>query len=267
VIESREQFDFEVDTAVEAVGENLFVANITDRWSIGGRPNGGYLMGTILRALSQRLTQPHPLTSTGHFLSPAEPGPAEIRVNVIKEGRSLSTAQAALSQNGRDRVVTLATFSVLADEGVTRVADNAPVHGDDLVSSIGRPVPFPIVERFVFEMPPEHSRAAAGQPDDTEGPAEFVGRIRFADDMPASPVAFPLLVDAFPPAVFRLGLFGWTPTLELTVHTRGLPVPGALTLRVRSRYLINGLVEEDGELWDQTGALVAQSRQLARIIS
>ena len=267
MIESREQFAFEEDSAVERVGDDLFVANITDRWSIGGRPNGGYLMGTILRALSHRLTQPDPLTTTGHFLSPAEPGPAEIKINVRKEGRSLSTAQAILCQNGRDRLVALATFGVLEDGGVTNVAENPPVHGDDLISSIGRPIPFPIVERFEFEMPPEQSRAAAGQPDHTEGPAEFVGRIRFADGMPASPLAFPLLVDAFPPTVYRLGLIGWTPTLELTVHTRGRPVAGPLTLRVRSRYLINGLVEEDGELWDQTGALVGQSRQLAKIIA
>ena len=265
MIESREQFAFDEDTAVEVGGNDLFIANITDRWSIGGRPNGGYLMGTILTALSHRLTQPDPLTSTGHFLSPAEPGPAEIKVNVIKEGRSLSTAQAVLTQNGRDRLVALATFGLLEDGGVTNVAEHAPIHGD-LVSSIGRPTPFPIVERFEMEMPPEQSRAAAGQPDDTEGPAEFVGRIRFADGMPASPLAFPLLVDAFPPTVYRLGLIGWTPTLELTVHARGRPVPGPLTLRVRSRYLINGLVEEDGELWDQTGTLVGQSRQLAKIV-
>ena len=267
MIPEREQFAFEEDTAVELVGDDLYRARITDRWSIGGRPNGGYLMGVILTALSDRVSHPDPLTSTGHFLSPAEPGPAEIKVSVIKKGRSLSTAQAVLSQNGRDRVAALATFGVLPETGVTRIGESVPVHEDGLVSSRGRPVPFPIVERFEFEMPPEQSRAAAGQPDDTEGPAEFVGRIRFADGMDARPVAFPLLVDAFPPAVFRLGLIGWTPTLELTVHTRGRPVAGPLTLRVRSRYVINGFAEEDGELWDEAGNLVALSRQLAKIIT
>jgi len=267
VIEGRAQFAFEQDTAVERSGPDLFVATITDRWSIGGRPNGGYLMGTILRAISQRVSHPDPLTSSGHFLSPAEPGPAEIKLNVIKEGRNLSTAQAVLEQNGRGRVVALATFGLLEEGGVTKVAERAPVHGRDLVSSVGRPSPFPIVERFELELPPEQSRAAAGRPDHSEGPAEFVGRISFADGMPASPLAFPLLVDAFPPTVYRLGLIGWTPTLELTVHTRGRPVPGPFTLRVRSRYLINGLVEEDGELWDENGSLVAQSRQLAKLVA
>lgn len=268
MIGDGEKFAFEEDTAVEADGTDLYRATITDRWSIGGRPNGGYLMGAILRALSHRLSHPDPLTSTGHFLSPAEPGPAEIKVSVIKEGRSLSTAQAVLSQNGRDRLIALATFGVLAEGGFTNVSTSPPISDDDeLVSSVGRAAPFPIVERFEFEMPPEQSRAAAGRPDDTEGPAEFVGRVRFADGMPASAVAFPLLVDAFPPTVFRLGLIGWTPTLELTVHTRGRPVPGPLTLRVRSRYLINGLFEEDGELWDQAGDLVALSRQLAKVIA
>ena len=267
VTEGQKRFAFEEDTAVEADGEDSFVANITDRWSIGGRPNGGYLMGAVLTALSQRLKHPIPLTSTGHFLSPAQPGPAAIKVSVIKEGRSLSTAQAVLSQGDRDRLVALATFGVPGDEGHTKVRESAPILDGDLASSIGRPSPFPIVERFELELPPEQARAASGNPDHTDGPAEFVGRIRFADGMPASPVAFPLLVDAFPPAVRRLGLIGWTPTLELTVHTRGLPVPGPLTLRVGSRYLINGLVEEDGELWDQTGALVAQSRQLAKIVT
>jgi hypothetical protein len=146
------------------------------------------------------------------------------------------------------------------------MAEAPPVLADDLVSSSGRPVPFPIVERFEFELPPAQARAAIGQPDDTAGPAEFVGRIRFSDGMPARATAFPLLVDAFPPSVYRLGLVAWVPTLELTVHTRGRPAPGALTLRVKSRYLINGLLEEDGELWDETGALVAQSRQLAKFV-
>jgi hypothetical protein len=57
----------------------------------------------------------------------------------------------------------------------------------------------------------------------------------------------------------------WAPTLELTVHVRGVPAPGPLRCRFRNSFMQNGLFEEDGELWDSQGTLVAQSRQLALI--
>ncbi|MGH8928622.1 MAG: thioesterase family protein, partial [Acidimicrobiia bacterium] len=158
-------FAFEADTAVEARGPGVYAANITDRWSIGGRPNGGYLMGIVLNALAHRLPHPDPLTTTGHFVAPAEVGAGEVEVTVIKQGRNLSTAQAVLRQAGRDRLVVLSTFGDLGlGKGPIKV-EPAPVHGDDLVSSKGRPFPFPIVDRFVFELPPDQARAAAGGPD------------------------------------------------------------------------------------------------------
>ena len=52
-------------------------------------------------------------------------------------------------------------------------------------------------------------------------------------------------------------------TLELTVHVRAHPAPGWLACRARTRYVMRGYHEEDFEMWDSTGALGAQSRQLA----
>ena len=52
-------------------------------------------------------------------------------------------------------------------------------------------------------------------------------------------------------------------TLELSVHVRAHPAPGWLACRATTRYVINGYHEEDFEIWDSTGTLVAQSRQLA----
>jgi acyl-CoA thioesterase len=51
----------------------------------------------------------------------------------------------------------------------------------------------------------------------------------------------------------------------LTAHVRARPAPGWLRCVFTTRFVTGGFLEEDGELWDDTGRLVAQSRQLALI--
>jgi acyl-coenzyme A thioesterase PaaI-like protein len=74
-----------------------------------------------------------------------------------------------------------------------------------------------------------------------------------------------LAVDALPPVVFGLGATGWAPTVELTWHMRGVPVPGPLRVACRARHVSGGWFDEEAEVWDAAGRLVAQSRQLARV--
>jgi len=57
----------------------------------------------------------------------------------------------------------------------------------------------------------------------------------------------------------------WTPTIELTVHVRARPEPGWLRCKFVTHFVTGGFLEEDGEIWDSTGRLVAQSRQLALV--
>ena len=71
------------------------------------------------------------------------------------------------------------------------------------------------------------------------------------------------VVDAFPPVALDYGITGWAPTLELTAHVRAVPAPGWLQVELTSRNVAGGLMEEDCRVWDSTGRLVAQSRQLA----
>ena len=85
-----------------------------------------------------------------------------------------------------------------------------------------------------------------------------------ADGRAADPLSILLAVDALPPTAFDLGLIGWAPTVELTTHIRRRPAPGPLRVAITTRNLAGGFLEEDAEVWDAAGHLVAQSRQLAR---
>jgi len=96
------------------------------------------------------------------------------------------------------------------------------------------------------------------------GRAEVAGWFAFSDSQPIGAIALLFVADAFPPPVFNTTLpVAWVPTLELTVHVRGVPSPGPLRCVYRSRFIQGGLVEEDGEMWDSRGVLAAQSRQLS----
>lgn len=95
------------------------------------------------------------------------------------------------------------------------------------------------------------------------GRADMRGVIGFADGRPPDLLSLPLFADATTPAIFGAIPFRRVPTLELTVHFRARPSPGLLRFVSRTRFAFAGHLEEDGELWDDSGQLVAQSRELA----
>ncbi len=257
-------FEFDTDTAVSRAGDDLFHARVTDRWNTFAGPNGGYVLATATRALAEIMPAPHPLTVTGHFLRPLKPGGAEIRIHRIKAGRRHATARASVSQHGKDVLVVLATFTdlgsvkgrelVLGEPPALPAPDAAidPLRELDaaMIPSIARRM-----DLRVGEMP----GFARGEPS---GRPEFTAWMRFADGRPPDPVALVFFCDAMVPTVFEIGELV-SSTVEMTVHVRALPADGWLALRVRTRHVIGGYHEEDAELWDSTGKLVAQSRQLA----
>ena len=46
---------------------------------------------------------------------------------------------------------------------------------------------------------------------------------------------------------------------------RAVPQPGPLRVATRCRHVGGGWFDEEAEVWDTAGSLVAQSRQLARV--
>ena len=263
------QSEFAHATAVTPRGDARFTADLDGSWKVGGAVNGGYLLGVIGRAMAQTVpATPDPLVISAYYLGPSDSGPAEVAVRTIRTGRSSATLGADLSQEGRPRITALATFGSLGalpdDVGTSAQPPELP-DPDDCIPMAEGPQEFldsaPVVFRYDMRLDPATAGFAAGRPS---GRGLLQGWIRLADGADADPLALLAFLDAFPPVMFDLGRFNWAPTMELTAHVRANPAPGWIGVKVQTRNIAGGMFEEDCELWDSAGRLVAQSRQLAR---
>ncbi|MEV8537263.1 thioesterase family protein [Streptomyces sp. NPDC051211] len=268
--------EFDRDTALTPrTGEpGVYDAELSAGWTIITAVNGGYLLALLGRALSATLPHPDPFTVSAHYLSASAPGPAVIRTEVVRTGRTLSTGQASLLQYDPatgaeiERIRVLASYgdldSLPDDVRTTAVPPVMPAYEDCLGPEAG-PAPIPgssaIVDRLRLRLDPATAGWAVGAPS---GKGEMRAWFELADGRDADPLSLLLAVDALPPTSFDLGLLGWTPTVELTTHVRHRPAPGPLRISITTRNLAGGFLEEDAEVWDSTDRLVAQSRQLAR---
>jgi acyl-CoA thioesterase len=244
-------------------------------WRIGAGINGGLLLATIGNALRHAIPAPHhdPFSISAYYLSASRPGPATVRTQVLRTGRATTTGQASLSQPGAggevERIRAIAAFGDLAalpdDVRTTAVPPDLPPP-ERCVSTADAPPAFleqaELLRRLDLRLDPSCVGWAVGEPS---GRGEIRGWLRMADGREPDPLLLLLAVDSLPPVSFDLGLLGWTPTLELTAHVRAAPAPGWLLVRHATRNLAGGLLEEDAEVWDSAGRLVAQSRQLALV--
>jgi acyl-CoA thioesterase len=248
-------------------GPEAWTAEIDPGWTVAGRPNGGYLLALATRAALGAVGQPHPLVVSAHFLSPAAPGPAELEVYRLRAGRRLAAARVTLAQEGAARLEALVTAGRIDPDGepgwqrADGPAGLAPVE----LCVAGRPempngMRANLLDHLDIRVDPATAGWAAGRP---AGRLDMRGWVRFRDGREVDPLALLQVVDALPPTSFELGLVGWAPTVELTVHLRGLPAPGWLACVVRGQAWRDGWFDEEAEVWDQAGRLVAQSRQFA----
>ncbi|WP_137016878.1 acyl-CoA thioesterase domain-containing protein, partial [Streptomyces albus] len=86
--------EFDRDTTVRTREAGVHEVRLSPGWAIGKALNGGYLLAVLGRALRQALPHPDPFTITAHYLTATVAGPATIRTDVARSGRTVSTASA-----------------------------------------------------------------------------------------------------------------------------------------------------------------------------
>jgi hypothetical protein len=264
--------EFDTATAVQETAPGRYAAQVDPAWSIGGRPNGGYLLALVARACLAvaGAEHPDPLAVSASFPSSPAPGPVQIDVEVVRRGRAFSVLRARLTQDGAPHVDAVTTCGRLPAEAETiHDGSSRPVlpPPDQCFQLPTQGPGFEVLLMGVMreQLDPAVLGWTRGRPG---GDPEIRGYLSFMDGREPDPLALVLAVDAAPPPTFELGIRGWVPTLQLSAWVRQRPAPGPLVVRSRPGLVTTtpagtGFTDEVCEIWDSTGALVATGNQLA----
>ena len=249
---------------------------LEERWNVGRNQNGGVLLATTSSHLAAAVGQPHPFAVTGHYLAAATHGPATVRAGVVKPGRTYATATGELWQDDRERVRVLGAYGDLVQRegaGASSITPPPPdlpsfERCDDLfdvlTATVGERALTRSLRNFEIRVDPAGGWGPAAEPPEPR----LRGWVRFREEETVTPDLLLALADGFPPTILGHTEIGWLPTIELTVHVLAVPTADEPWLRseLRTRSIIGGLLDEDGELWDASGRLVARFRQLALLV-
>ncbi|CAD7849097.1 MAG: TesB-like acyl-CoA thioesterase 3 [Olavius algarvensis Delta 4 endosymbiont] len=255
---------YDEDIQLRQNGAGRFQAAVSDRWSINETPDGGYLMALLAGAALETSPKNGLSILTANFIARSQPGPAEIVAEPMGASRRFDRWQVSLFQEGAEKIRSMVTLSdATADPTDARYEKTAPalVPPGDCVQ-FGQMPGYTLFDNMDVLLDPDCAGWTTGKLGDR---SELRGWIKFKDDRTFDASALLLVADAFPPPVFvTQGMVAWVPTLEMSVNIRNRPQTRWLKCVFRTRFLNGGMVEEDGEIWDEAGELAAISRQVAQ---
>lgn len=252
-----------------------FRYDVPDGWRQGRGAFGGMTIGALLRAIVARVADPRRLVRavTAELPAPVLAGPSEIVVEILRAGNSVTTARAALVQDGEVRAHAVA---VLAASRTNR----APIAWCELapppsppwqqvaispVGALDSPLPWPEFARQL------EFRVLEGFPLDG-GPPRSVGWIRERATGGLRDAAYVAsIIDAWYPTALIPGR-AFAPmatiayTLELFDGLDGLDPAAPLLYRAAAPVGANGYFVETRELWGEDGRLVAINHQTMAIL-
>ncbi len=255
---------FNKDIALADVTESIFKTAITGNWSINSVPNGGYILALLAGAMLKVSKKKDTPILTANYISKCAPGNAEITVEIFSDSTQFTRVQATIAQDGTERVRATGTFAAKKETCFIERLESAPPEISPLDRCLQLPglETYTLLDRIDLRLDPECAGWIQGQPREK---SEQKGWIRLRDERPYDIESILLLADSFPPAIFSSqGLIAWVPTIEFTVNIRNIPETKWLKCIFRTKFITCGLIEEDGEIWDENGGLVAISRQIAQ---
>jgi len=240
----------------DEAGGGVFDVELDETWASLRGVHGGYMTALAVRAAELEVPERAVRTIATTFLRPADVGPARLRVEQLRSGRSFTTVAVELSQQDRPIINT-------------RITMLAGVEGRQWAEPVtDRPAPR---ERCVSFTPPPSVRHF-GQaellldpstiPVGDGSPARIAGHVRPLEVRPIDAAWLAVIGDYFPPSPFRR----FDPpiggvSIDYTVHIHERPDPEVDWLEgvFTARTSVGGIALERGTLALPGGALVAET--------
>ena len=273
---ARGDLSFDAATEIRATARPFeFETKVHPLWTVGDKPNGGYLLALLGRAArttgrADGVDSWEVVSSAITYLRPPELGPATITTTLLRRGRSAAQVRAVLRQGDTDIVEATSVLGDIPVQASTRYDATPPFGAPQPEDCLPLPPRIPggpkvgVMEVTELRLDPA-TMPFSESPVSPEAKAELRGWSRFADGRDPDPLSLLFFNDAIPPATFRIGSTGWVPTLQMSAYVRARPAPGWLGIRMTANLVADGMVDETCVLWDTTGQVVAQASQLARL--
>ncbi len=256
---------FDRDITLQQKGPLSFRGEVSKNWLINDIANGGYVLALAAKAM-QTVSDKHgtPII-TANYIGPCIPGEIDIELEKIAQSYKFTRFQARLFQDGKEKTRVWGTFmKENIGTAVERYEKDPPK-----VAPREECVLMPansgntLSQNLEMFLDPDSAKWMKGELNHR---SDMRGWVRFREERGYDLPAVLLMADSMPPPIFiTYGVFSWVPTIELSVSVRKRPLTSWLKFRLHSCYLTNGIIEEDGEVWDEDGNLACICRQIAQV--
>ena len=268
---------FQQAISIDDNDNNNFIIEPNTDYFVGNTPHGGYLMALMHKALTTVLPHSTAISSSVQYLNRIDPKPLTLEVDVLKIGKGSSSGIVKLLQD--DKVCT--TFTGTCSDfhhmkGFDGLKKQLPKifsdkHMDEYVDLNYDEISKGFTPSFIHQLKccihPDHAWWRRKNNDNySKYEARCSAYLNMDGGLPDQ-YCLSFYSDILPPVVCnKYGALGWVPTITLTTHIRQLPTTEVIYADFKATDINKGYFEQDCNLWDLNGILVASSRQLTRIL-
>ncbi len=270
------QFErFQEAIKLENLEDNKFIVNPDTNYFVGNTPHGGYLMAVMHKALTNILPHSTAISSSVQYLDRIDAKTFELEVETFKTSRGSSSGIVKLKQD--DKICTTFTgtcsdFEFMKGyDGLQKPLPSIFNESDkkdyikmnyDKISKGFTPA---FIQQLECLIHPDHAWWNRDS-NDKNNEARCSAFLEMQGGIPDQ-FCLSFYSDILPPVVSnKYGPLGWIPTITLTTHIRQLPSTSELYADFKATDINKGYFEQDCNIWDLNGNLVASSRQLTRIL-